>query len=111
MEPITVCAANGYSEKYYINPAFDKIPEDVKNELKIICVLFTEEVGGIIQIGFDEDGELMITTKGDDSDYYYDDIAAGMLVARIREKRQDLFESLHLYYRVFILHERLEDID
>ena len=111
MEPVTICAANGYSEKYYLNPVFDKIPDSVKDELKIICVLFTEEVGGIIQIGFDEEGELQFKTEGDDADYYYDDIAAGMLVARIRQTRQELLEQLILYYRVFVLKERIEDIE
>ncbi len=40
------------------NPDFDKLPDDVKNELKIMCVLFTEEVGGILDMEFDEEGNL-----------------------------------------------------
>ena len=38
-------------------------------------------------------------------DYLYDEIGSGLLVNEVRRKRQELFESLSLYYRVFILHE------
>ena len=98
-----MCGANAYEEKYYLNPAFDKMPDSVKDELKIICVLFTEEVGGIFTIGFDEDGELKFTTEAAEEDYLYDDIAAGLLVSKVRATRQELLESVNLYYRAFVL--------
>lgn len=107
MEKTVICAANAYEEKYYLNPVFSKIPESIKKELNIICVLFTEEVGGIITIGFDEEGELEITTQASDEDYLYDEIAAGLLVNKIRATRQELFESLNLFYRVIVLGEEI----
>jgi len=111
MEEIVICGANAYEEKYYFNPIFDKIPDSVKDELHIICVLFTEEVGGIITIGFDEEGELKIMTQAADEDYLYDEIASGLLVSKIRSTRQELFESLNLFYRVIVLKEDVEDIE
>lgn len=111
MESIVICGANAYEEKYYFNPLFNKIPESIKNELHIICVLFTEEVGGIITIGFDEEGELQIMTQAADEDYLYDEIASGLLVSKIRSTRQELFESLNLFYRVIVLKEDIEDIE
>lgn len=108
MEKIVICGANAYEGKYYLNPQFSKIPESIQNELHIICVLFTEEVGGIMTIGFDEEGELEIMTQASDDDYLYDDIAAGLLVSKIRATRQELFESLNLFYRVIILGEQLD---
>lgn len=110
MEEVIVCGANAYEEKYYFNNAFDKMPESVKEELHIICVLFTQEVGGLFMIGFDEDGELKFTTKADDADYLYDEIAAGLLVSKIRATRQELLESLELFYRAFILKEDLSKL-
>lgn len=109
MDRIVVCGANAYEGKYYLNPEFARIPDSVKEELNIICVLFTEEVGGIITIGFDEEGELEITTQASDEDYLYDEIASGLLVSKIRATRQELFESLNLFYRVVILGEALEE--
>ena len=107
MEKVVLCGANAYEGKYYLNPEFNKIPESIKKELNIICVLFTEEVGGIITIGFDEEGELEITTQASDDDFMYDEIASGLLVSKIRATRQDLFESLNLFYRVIVLGEDL----
>lgn len=108
MEKVVICGANAYEGKYYLNPQFGKIPESIQKELNIICVLFTEEVGGIITIGFDEEGELEITTQASDDDYMYDDIASGLLVSKIRSTRQELFESLNLFYRVIILGEEID---
>ncbi len=104
-EKIVLCGANAYEQKYYFNEKFNGIPESIKDELHIICVLFTEEVGGILTIGFEEDGTLMLETQAADDDFYYDEVSSGLLVSEIRRKRQDLLESLSLYYRVFILHE------
>ena len=53
-ENVVLCASSAYEKKFYLNEAFDKLPEDIKNELKIMCVLFTEEVGGILTLEFDE---------------------------------------------------------
>lgn len=102
---IVLCGANAYEQKYYFNEQFDGIPESIKEELHIICVLFTQEVGGIFTIVFEEDGTLAMETQAADEDYLYDEIGSGLLVSEIRRKRQELLESLSLYYRVFILHE------
>lgn len=45
---IVLCGSNAYDKKYYFNPQFEKLPENVREELQIMCVLFTEEVGGIL---------------------------------------------------------------
>ena len=54
-EKIVLCGANAYEQKYYFNPRFSKIPQSVQDELHIICVLFTREVGGIFTIVFEEE--------------------------------------------------------
>lgn len=104
-EKIVLCGANAYEQKFYFNEAFKGIPQSIQDELHIICVLFTEEVGGIFTIAFDEEGSLVLETDAKEDDYYYDEVSSGLLVSEIRRKRQDLFESLTLYYRVFILKE------
>ena len=79
-EKMVLCGANSYDMKYYFNEKFNGIPESVKNELHILCVLFTEEVGGIFTIGFDEEGNVLLETNADDDDIYYDDISSGFLL-------------------------------
>ena len=105
---VILCGANAYEQKYYFNEKFSKIPESIKEELHIICVLFTEEVGGAFLIGFDDDGSVMLITDSDEEDILYDEIGAGLLVKEVRKRRQDLFESLEMFYRTFISGEDAE---
>ena len=74
-EKIVLCGANAYEQKYYFNPRFSKIPQSVQDELHIICVLFTREVGGIFTIVFEEDGTLAFETNAADDDLLYDEIS------------------------------------
>lgn len=104
-EKIVLCGANAYEKKYYYNEKFAGIPDSIKEELHIICVLFTEEVGGIFTIEFEKDGNISMRTEYAEDDFLYDEIGSGLLVGEVRRKRQEMFESLSLYYRVFILHE------
>lgn len=101
-EKMVLCGANAYDKKYYFNEKFNGIPESIKNELHIICVLFTEEVGGIFTIEFEKDGSISMRTEYAEDDFLYDEVSSGLLVGEIRRKRKELFESLSLYYRVFI---------
>lgn len=110
---VVLCGANAYEQKYYFNEQFAGIPESIKEELHVICVLFTEEVGGIFTIVFEEDGSVSLETDAEEDDLLYDEISSGLLVREIRRNRQEMFESLQLYYRVFILHDNsvLDEID
>ena len=99
----TLCAANSYEQKYYFNPRFSNIPEDIQKELHVLCVLFTEDAGGIIQFVYDEDGTLLIETSAADNDYLYDEIDAGILVGEIQKKRRERLEQLEKYYKVMFL--------
>lgn len=101
-----LCGANAYEQKYFFNENFNGIPDSIKEELRVISVLFTEEVGGVFLIVFEEDGSISFDTQAAEEDYYYDEIASGLLVRQIRRKREELLESLSLYYRVFVLHEK-----
>ena len=89
-ENVVLCASSAYEKKFYLNEAFDKLPEDIKNELKIMCVLFTEEVGGILTLEFDENGTLLFKTEADENDLLYDDIACGMLIKKLQYEKRDL---------------------
>ncbi len=104
---VVLCGANAYEKKYYFNQEFKQIPQSMQEELHIMCVLFTEEVGGIFTMVFEEDGTLEFETTAAEEDYLYDDISSGLLVREIRNKKQDMLEALSLFYRVFILKEEI----
>ncbi len=100
---VVLCAASAYDKKYYFNRQFDRLPENVKEELHILCVLFTEEVGGIFSILFTPEGDVEMETQCDEGDLLYDDISGGLLIKEIRRKKRELFEALSVYYRVAVL--------
>ena len=86
---VVLCGANAYDMKYYFNEQFNGIPDSIKDELHIICVLFTEEVGGIFTIVFEEDGTVSMETNAEEDDIYYDEISSGLLIGEIRRKQTD----------------------
>ncbi len=108
-ESTVLCAASCYEQKYYFNKEFSALPEDIQKELHIICVLFTEEIGGEFLIEFDEEGNLEFRTQARDSDYDYDDIGAALMIKEIRRNKEELLTSLELFYRVFFLGMDLEE--
>ena len=44
----------------------------MKKELQIMCVLFTEDVGGILTLEFLEDGNLILNVDHEESDYLFE---------------------------------------
>lgn len=109
-EIIVLCGANAYEKKYYFNEKFAGMPDAIKEELRIICVLFTEEIGGVFTIEFEKDGNVNMRTEYAEDDFLYDEIGSGLLVNEVRLKRQEMFESLSLYYKIFILHEDVGEL-
>ena len=93
-EKVVLCGANAYEKKYYFNKQFAGMPKSIQDELHIICVLFTEEIGGIFTIEFEEDSNVAMRTEYAPDDFLYDEIGSGLLVNEIRLKRQEMFESL-----------------
>lgn len=83
-----LCGANSYEQKYYFNPDFNKLPQSVQDELHILCVLYTEEVGGIFTILFEPDGGVTLETTAAEEDFLYDEVSSGLLLGEIRRKKK-----------------------
>ena len=108
-ENTVLCAASAYEEKYYLNPRFSRLPEDIQKELKIISVLFTEEIGGIFIMEFDREGNLQFKTEAKDSDYSSDELGSALMIKEIQKNRRELLRSLELFYKVIVLGQPLEE--
>lgn len=102
-DKIVLCGASAYEQKYYFNKDFDSLPDHVKKELQIMCVLYTEDVGGILTLEFDEDGKLRFKTEALEADARYDEIGSGLKIKQIQQEKRELLESLEMYYKVFFL--------
>ena len=107
-EGVILCASSKYEEKYYLNPAFAGLPNGIKDELQAMCVLYTEDIGGILTLEFDDTGNLEFVTTANEDDILYDDIGSVLKIKQLRADRRELLESLELYFKVVFLGEPLD---
>ena len=108
-EDFVLCAASAYEKKFYLNPEFDALPESIKEELQIMCVLYTEDVGGVLMLVFDEEGNLELKVDHEENDFAFDEIGSVLKVKQLQQTKRELFESLELFFRVFYLGEDIPE--
>ena len=72
-ENTVLCGANSYEEKYFFNEQFAALPATIKDELKIMCVLFVNQVGGILLLEFAPDGTLVFRVSSHEDDFFFDE--------------------------------------
>ncbi len=106
---VVLCGASAYEKKYYLNEDFKALPQQIQDELKIMCVLFTEDIGGVLTLVFDEEGNLLLEVSANEGDLLYDDIGSELKIRQIRKEKAELLQSLELYYKVFFLGEDVEE--
>ncbi len=95
-----LCSASKYQDKFYLNPCYQNLPQKIKDELKAACVIFTEEIGGVIILYYDDEGNLSIATEFEENDFLYDEIGSGLKVNQMRNNKRELFEQLEEYYEL-----------
>lgn len=108
LDKVVLCASSVYEQKYYLNEDFNVLPDAVKEELKIMCILFTEDVGGVLTLEFDEEGNLLLNVTSDEGDLMFDEIGSVLKIKEMQRNKEELLESLELYYKVFMLGEDIE---
>lgn len=100
---VVLCGANAYEEKYYLNEQFKGLPSQIQEELQIMCVLYTHEIGGIFLMEFDENGDLQFKTEAAENDFSYDEIGSVLRIKKLQKEKEELLRSLELYYKAVIL--------
>lgn len=108
-QEVTLCASNAYNKKFYLNENFKGLPESIKEELQIMCVLYTEDVGGVLELVYDEDGNLEFRTSYEEGDYFYDEIGSVLKIKQYQNVKRELLESLETYYRIVFLGEGFDE--
>ena len=108
-EEMVLCAASSYEQKYYLNPEFESLPEAVKQELQIMCVLYTADVGGVLLLVFDENGNLELKVEHNEGDFSFDEIGSVLKIKELQDTKEELFKSLEMFYKVFYLGEEMEE--
>ncbi len=102
-EDLVLCGANAYEQKYYFNERFAMLPDSIKDELKIMCVLFTEDIGGIITLEYDEEGNLEFKVVCDEEDILFDEIGCGLKIKQYQREKAELLSALEMFYKTLIL--------
>ncbi|MBE5938587.1 MAG: hypothetical protein E7265_11260 [Lachnospiraceae bacterium] len=95
-----LCACSSYEAKYYFNNRYDNLPRAVKEELQIMCVVYTEEVGGELTLAFSDEGQLLMHVSADEDDILFDEIGSALKIKQMQINKQELFEQLETYYKV-----------
>lgn len=108
-EEMVLCAASSYEQKYYLNPEFESLPEAVKQELQIMCVLYTADVGGVLLLVFDENGNLELKVEHNEGEFSFDEIGSVLKIKELQDTKEELFKSLEMFYKVFYLGEETEE--
>lgn len=108
-DKVVLCGASAYEQKYYFNEDFASLSQSIQDELHIMCVLYTEEIGGILTLEFDEEGNLQFQVESLEADAMFDEIGSVLKIKDLQNKKKELLESLELYYRVFFLGEEVEE--
>lgn len=102
-----LCGASAYKQKYFFNQDFLSLPQAIQEELKILCVLFTEEIGGTLTLYFDGAGDLQFQVEALAADALFDDIGSELKIRQLQQTKQELLRSLELYYQSFFLGDQL----
>jgi hypothetical protein len=110
-DEVVLCVSNAYQKKFYLNENFNGLPQSIREELKIMCVLYTEDVGGILELVFDEDGSLQFKTSCEEDDFFYDEIGSVLKIKQYQNDRRDMLEAIEMYYRILYLGEGWEEED
>ena len=108
-EEMVLCAASSYEQKYYLNPDFESLPEAVKQELQIMCVLYTADVGGVLLLVVDENGNLELKVEHNEGDFSFDEIGSVLKIKELQDTKEELFKSLEMFNKVFYLGEETEE--
>ena len=74
-----------------------------------MCVLYTEDIGGTLQLVYDDEGNLEFRTEAEEGDLLYDEIGSVLKIKQLQNTKQELLEALELYFRVFFLGEEMEE--
>lgn len=101
-----LCSASYYKHGYFLNDKFNKLPEQIKRELRVITTCLAERTKGIAIIGFYKDNaDVYIEVMNQPDDYLYDEIGAKLEVGYVERENEKLFNSLSLWYKTFVIGE------
>lgn len=105
MEKQILAVASYEKQKYFIEPKFQILPEEIQKEIKIMCVLTAQKLCCTFLIGFEEQGDIYFETIKEREDIDFDDIGAELEIKKIQSKKEQLLKALKLWYIIYFTEE------
>lgn len=98
LEDNIIFCVSKYVEKFYFNELYKDLPTLVKKDLYEKAIMLNKCIGGIIIIGFYEDGEIFIRTTCEENDFEYDEIFAALNVKEFEKMEREFLNDLSKWY-------------
>lgn len=98
MENKLLAAASRANQKFYLAPEFSSLPGQVRDEIKIICVLGAERISCDFLMEFSPSGDIVFKIIKPENSVDFDGIGADLEIRRIQRENKDLLASLKLWY-------------
>ena len=61
-----------------------------------MCVLFTEDVGGVLTLVFNEEGRLLLEVTTEERDFLFDEIGSELKIRQIQREKAELLQALEM---------------
>ncbi|NDO46465.1 DUF6145 family protein [Clostridium sp. MD294] len=101
MEKQILAVANYEKQKYFIEPKFETLPEEIQKELKVICVLTAQKLCCTFLIGFKKEGNIYFEIIKPEQCIDFDDIGAELEIKKIQSENKELLKKLKVWYTIF----------
>lgn len=90
--------ASAYTQKYYFNELYKDLPTEVIKDIHEKMIRLNKCIGGIVIIGFYDDGEIFIRVMGEENDFLYDEIFSALNVKKFESVEREFLENLSKWY-------------
>lgn len=93
-----IAAASYENQKYFFEPEFGGLPEEIKNEIRIICVVMAQRLGCSFIMGFKDTGDVYFEIVKPEAAYDFDDIGADLEIKSLLKEKEELIKALKIWY-------------
>ena len=105
MKKRILAVASYEKQKYFIEPKFQILPEEIQKEIKIMCVLTAQKLCCTFLIGFERQGDIYFETIKEQQNIDFDDIGAELEIKKIQSEKEQLLKALKLWYIIYFTEE------
>lgn len=100
MEETILIAVSPYLKKYFINPAYEDLPEEISEWLRAKLGALAEKSGATIILGFNENNNMYLTYQYENNNFS-DEIGAELLLKKFTQQEEEVLNSIKAWYALY----------